>query len=409
VVLDDDDGKPSYVDDISFVMNQSGSLKYEPPINVNFIIHVEPMPGPAGLKTAVYDDWRATILWLKTMFDEYGHKITLQSNGEYMEHVLYFGHQAEINQFIVDGHEVATHNHNYYRNAQFDWRPASKSDFVMTNRSWADTKYYVDAVVGAANDTTMCAAVNRTFQRPLMKHYGYTVDGSSAADGRERVSDEYIGHRPWHPFRPTNSTVPGQDLLEDFTAPFVYLDYYPQINSEFGHGSYSRLIDFQRYFLHIYKAWLTKQAAGEASGEDKVWVWGWLTHAGSGATSAQTKEKIETMLYWLNENFHRKKTPQGNLIAKPATEKEVYGEFVIWESTHPRQSSFSYYLPTALVGDVNGDGKVNILDMALIAKAFGSSFGDSRYKPEYDLNNDKAVNIIDIAIAAKNFGKTNLY
>lgn len=128
----------------------------------------------------------------------------------------------------------------------------------MTNRSWADTKYYVDTVISAPNDRTMCAAVNRTFQRSLMNFYGYLIDGSSAADGREAVGDAYIGHRPWHPFRPTESTVPGADLLEDLTAPFVHLDYYPQIGSEYSRGSYSRLIDFQRYFLHIYKAWLNQ-------------------------------------------------------------------------------------------------------------------------------------------------------
>ena len=55
-------------------------------------------------------------------------------------------------------------------------------------------------------------------------------------------------------------------------------------------------------------------------------------------------------------------------------------------------------------GDVHTDGKVDMKDIAAIAKAFGSKPGDSLYDPNYDIDNNRKIDMKDIAIAAKNFG-----
>lgn len=59
-----------------------------------------------------------------------------------------------------------------------------------------------------------------------------------------------------------------------------------------------------------------------------------------------------------------------------------------------------------IMGDVNGDGKVNILDVSATAQAFGSYLGDpsGRWNPDCDFNQDNKVNILDIVIVARNFG-----
>jgi hypothetical protein len=67
-----------------------------------------------------------------------------------------------------------------------------------------------------------------------------------------------------------------------------------------------------------------------------------------------------------------------------------------------------------LVGDANGDGKVDGKDIALIAKAFGS-FGPNKiypgsppspnWDPNLDLNLDNVIDGRDIVLAAKNFGQ----
>lgn len=63
-------------------------------------------------------------------------------------------------------------------------------------------------------------------------------------------------------------------------------------------------------------------------------------------------------------------------------------------------------LQAALATDLDGNGKVNIIDITIVAKAFGSKPGDSNWSPTADLNNDGKVNILDITLVAKDFGKT---
>lgn len=58
--------------------------------------------------------------------------------------------------------------------------------------------------------------------------------------------------------------------------------------------------------------------------------------------------------------------------------------------------------------DVNHDGVVNIIDISIAAKAFGSSYPDHpRWEYKADVNHDHVVNILDIAGIAKCYGKTD--
>jgi hypothetical protein len=56
--------------------------------------------------------------------------------------------------------------------------------------------------------------------------------------------------------------------------------------------------------------------------------------------------------------------------------------------------------------DVNGDGVVDILDLAIVASVYGTSVGQSYYNPSADLDQNGKINISDLAIVARNFGKT---
>lgn len=58
-----------------------------------------------------------------------------------------------------------------------------------------------------------------------------------------------------------------------------------------------------------------------------------------------------------------------------------------------------------MIGDVNHDAKINIMDISFIAKAFWTMPGEERWNPYADITEDSQINITDIAKAAKNFGK----
>jgi len=56
--------------------------------------------------------------------------------------------------------------------------------------------------------------------------------------------------------------------------------------------------------------------------------------------------------------------------------------------------------------DLNADGTINILDISVVAMAFGSTPEDPNWNIIADLNNDQIVNILDISTIAMEFGKT---
>jgi hypothetical protein len=58
-----------------------------------------------------------------------------------------------------------------------------------------------------------------------------------------------------------------------------------------------------------------------------------------------------------------------------------------------------------ILEDLNGDGVVNIIDVATVARAFGSKPGDPMWNPAADLDNNGEVNIVDVSMVARNFGK----
>jgi len=55
--------------------------------------------------------------------------------------------------------------------------------------------------------------------------------------------------------------------------------------------------------------------------------------------------------------------------------------------------------------DVNDDGFVDIRDLAMIARAYGSSIGNERYDAKVDLDENGLVDVRDIAICARVFGE----
>ena len=75
--------------------------------------------------------------------------------------------------------------------------------------------------------------------------------------------------------------------------------------------------------------------------------------------------------------------------------------FLAW-SCLVKSISFTVGLPC----DLNYDGKVNVMDIFLVAKAFGSYPTHTRWNPVADVNNDHKVDVRDLFIMAKNFGKT---
>jgi hypothetical protein len=61
----------------------------------------------------------------------------------------------------------------------------------------------------------------------------------------------------------------------------------------------------------------------------------------------------------------------------------------------------------SLLGDLNGDGKVDVRDVAVVSLAFGSYLGHPRWDPTTDINKDGKIDVRDVALVCGAFGSEN--
>jgi hypothetical protein len=67
--------------------------------------------------------------------------------------------------------------------------------------------------------------------------------------------------------------------------------------------------------------------------------------------------------------------------------------------------TFPITFKISILGDVNGDGRVDISDVARTSAAFGSFLCGPRWNPSADVNGDGRIDIYDLARVSANFGK----
>ncbi|MEM3407089.1 MAG: dockerin type I domain-containing protein [Nitrososphaerota archaeon] len=65
------------------------------------------------------------------------------------------------------------------------------------------------------------------------------------------------------------------------------------------------------------------------------------------------------------------------------------------------------YVIAGILGDINGDGTVNYMDLAILGSCYGKSRGEGGYRQEADLNNDGIIDYRDLAILGANYGRSS--
>jgi hypothetical protein len=88
----------------------------------------------------------------------------------------------------------------------------------------------------------------------------------------------------------------------------------------------------------------------------------------------------------------------------------LLGDFTVYATSLygypiPQPAANQTIFKVILLADINGDGKVDMVDLWLVAKAFGSYPGYPNWNPQADVDGNGKVDMIDIWIVAKSFGK----
>ena len=78
------------------------------------------------------------------------------------------------------------------------------------------------------------------------------------------------------------------------------------------------------------------------------------------------------------------------------------------EGYEPSQISRMLTVIAPLTTDLNNDGGVDIVDLYMVASAFGTEPGDSRWNKEADMDGNDKINILDLANIAVDFGRTSI-
>ena len=72
--------------------------------------------------------------------------------------------------------------------------------------------------------------------------------------------------------------------------------------------------------------------------------------------------------------------------------------------TYTANAPLALYARWTVLGDLNGDGVVNVVDLALVTGHFGQSTESPAWDPRADPNDDGVVNVLDLAIVIATFG-----
>jgi hypothetical protein len=76
------------------------------------------------------------------------------------------------------------------------------------------------------------------------------------------------------------------------------------------------------------------------------------------------------------------------------------------DETDTANNNFTGGVVTVTIpGDINGDFKVSLSDLSLLAKAYGSTPGSPKWNANADINSDFKVSLSDLSILAKHYGQ----
>ncbi|MEW6142221.1 MAG: hypothetical protein AB1597_03565 [Chloroflexota bacterium] len=347
------------------------------PIHITFVIHFDPLPNLRGqVLRQAYEQERDNLQWLADYLEqleaekgkEFVPRLTLEIAGDHAEWYIEDEKGLDLLQRLYQKgiHSFGTHFHTNYKAGKHYWvnaTPSPENNRRVTQDHIAEVDKLISRVVGTDNPVVI-REVNRTITGHLLdlgvaEQMGFDV----FTGGRNETMNLFFDHDVYNPWRPAQ----GWNLAEDISSHWLLIPQAPVLGSIGEHAplppgiseEYTRgmrnmiwqdisVPAMERKFLHLYLEW--RNSSLPEPGSMKVWVFGWHEHTGdlfpddALGRGHKMRGAVTEFVDWLNTNFIGKKTSDGNLIAEYANTDEVRNDFLLWEKSHPGQSSFNYPL-----------------------------------------------------------------
>jgi len=322
------------------------------PIMVIIDLHADQMQGPISVQQQIYQQWLEDMNWLLGVADPRGAKISFLSTGMFMEWVLEdpIEGQPLVQNLYASGGQVGTHSHFKTRIGAHNWQDLGFDPApAEIQQSWDDHVGMVNSAIQTSLGVTEpneIAAINcargshipadDTDRIQMMEDYGFTIHEGG---GPAQRFYGYFGHYVMNPYRPSGADM----LTEDPAGPVVILPAASVLGEEGQHGpdqTYqdNRLPAMKTLVLLEVLNWLHDV---HVAGTERVWQFGWGSHADDYATGQPCRAATVPMLDWLGQHFVGQQIG-GNVAATFASFVDVRDALYDWETAHPGASSFSY-------------------------------------------------------------------
>jgi parallel beta-helix repeat protein len=105
--------------------------------------------------------------------------------------------------------------------------------------------------------------------------------------------------------------------------------------------------------------------------------------------------------YW--DDYHGTDLCSGTYQNETGSDGIGDAPYVIDDSNLDRYPLMNLWYHT--LGDINFDGKVSLTDLVLLANAYGSKLGDTKWNPNADIDNNGTVGLSDLVALAKHYGQ----
>ena len=80
------------------------------------------------------------------------------------------------------------------------------------------------------------------------------------------------------------------------------------------------------------------------------------------------------------------------------------GALAAWRGGLAYDGRYAFVPSQHIVGDINNDGSVDVVDLLYLVDTFGMVFGDATYNPAADFNGDFSIDVVDLLTFVENFG-----